>query len=69
MNLARPGEPYGPCNTDECPHPRCRKSRRAAATACARCGRPIGYGVDYTARSEGRREVIEHVACPVAAEA
>ena len=54
MNLARPGEPYGPCNTDECPHPRCRKSRWAAATACVRCGRPLGYRVHYTARSEGR---------------
>jgi hypothetical protein len=48
MNLASPGSRYGPCQTD-CIHPRCKRSRRAAATICRQCGQEIGYNVNHIA--------------------
>jgi hypothetical protein len=48
MNLAPPGSRYGPCQTD-CPHPRCKRSRRTATAICRHCGQEIGYEVDHRA--------------------
>jgi len=61
MNLARPGTQYGPCQTD-CNHPRCKRSRKTAATACRRCGKEIGYGIDYTA-DEATPTGLVHLVC------
>ena len=65
MNLAPPGSRYGPCRTD-CPHPRCKRSRRAAATICGQCGLEIGYDVNHTA-DPAKAGALVHSACEVLA--
>jgi hypothetical protein len=61
MNLASPGTRYGPCQTD-CTHPRCKKSRKAAATICLQCGQEIGYEVNHAA-DFAKAGALIHSAC------
>jgi len=58
MNLAPPGAQYGPCNTD-CPHPRCKRSRKIADSICRLCTEEIGYETDYV--QDRKRPAGEHV--------
>lgn len=43
----RKGEEFGPCEPGACEHRDCRAAHDLAATACVRCGEPIGYGARY----------------------
>ena len=43
--LGKPGSKFGPCRA--CAHLDCAELVKMAATACQRCGRPIGYEVGF----------------------
>jgi len=60
--LSPPGTEFGPCK-GECSHTDCARTRSDAATLCAYCSEPIGYGnkfYDLTVEGENR---MAHAVC------
>jgi hypothetical protein len=57
--LARPGTTTGPCKV-ACAHRDCAETRGMAATLCADCQKPIGYGVRFYRDEQGG---LVHAAC------
>jgi hypothetical protein len=61
-----PGKPGGPCE-HPCGHPRCHEMFQTAGTPCAKCGRPIGFDIEFDlAEPNGK---LRHVICPKTLEA
>ena len=48
-----PGGEYGPCRAPNCNHPHCTFWRQMAVSACAGCGKPIGFGREATGEPTG----------------
>lgn len=63
--LPAPGTTYGPCEGD-CAHQDCARTREMAATPCATCSEPIGYGrrfFDVTPIGSLAGTDLEHETC------
>ena len=56
--LSKPGTEYGPC-LGACKHRDCQATRDQAATACAYCAEPIGYGARFYAHPMAHADCAE----------
>lgn len=67
--LPAPGTEYGPCEPTRgkngimltCGHSDCSMTRVQAASACVRCGKPIGYEVRFYSLSN--EDGLAHAVC------
>lgn len=65
--LIAPGSTYGPC-AEFCRHSQCAYLRSLASATCRICGKPIGYGTEFTGKTierdkRGVEKFLWHRAC------
>ena len=58
--IPSPGKPGGP-HEHACGHLQCHEMMQLAGTSCAKCGRVIGFDIEFTRDANGK---LHHVVCP-----
>jgi len=58
--IASPGKPGGP-HEHPCGHMRCYEMLQVAGAQCSKCGRPIGFDIEFDYDVNGKPQ---HVNCP-----